>query len=81
MIVICIDDSHKPEDIKSSDWVVKDREYTVINTIKCNMTGDYAFQLSEISPNNPLYAGYNVNRFKIGDNIIEPELLNKEYAS
>lgn len=65
MKVICIDDSHKPNDVKSTDWVVKGKEYTVLNEITSKLTGDKYYVLEEISISNPLYGGYNVKRFGI----------------
>jgi hypothetical protein len=63
MKVKCIDDSHRPEDISLSNWIKKNKEYTVSRVIKINMTGDLAFELEEVATGSPLYAGYNVKRF------------------
>jgi len=82
MKVECIDDSHRPEDISMSNWIKKGVIYTVEKLIKINMTGDYAFELEEVKTNSPLYAGYNIKRFKpvdeLPDDVLERELEEVE---
>lgn len=81
MKVICINDSLKPNDIKSSEWIVKGNKYTVIDFGTSLTTGDKWFKLAEISISNPLYKGYNVNRFAIPvdlDVLVENEQLIEE---
>lgn len=78
MKVECIDDKFRPEEISSSNWIKKGVVYTVERVIKINMTNDYAFELAEVKPNSPLYAGYNINRFKpvddVPDEVLEEQL-------
>lgn len=61
--LICLNDSHKPEDISSNNWIKKGEIYTLVKVIKSKLSGDLAAVLEEISPNNPLYNGYNIKRF------------------
>ena len=47
--VICIHDQDRPNDIPTSSWVVKGREYTVIKVERMNMhNGMLAYELDEI---------------------------------
>lgn len=48
--VVCIDDSHKPNDIPSSKWVKKGITYTVIEVSKMLIQGGLlGFKLEEIN--------------------------------
>lgn len=47
--VICIHDGERPNDIPTSRWVVKGKEYTVIKVERMNMQGNsLAYELDEI---------------------------------
>lgn len=63
--IICIDNSHKPNDISNSCWLKLHEFYTPVKVIKSKLTNDYYFVLEEVKPDNPLYGGYNVKRFGI----------------
>lgn len=65
MIVKCIDDSYRPNDIPLSYWIKKESIYTVINSYK-DMNGTLLFELEEIDlkPLGLLYKGFSANRFK-----------------
>lgn len=62
--VICIDASCKPEEVKSSSWLVEGQEYTVLRVGVNKITHEEYLVLQEIQPNPP-YGGYKVNRFRI----------------
>ncbi len=67
MLVECIDDSAKPNDIPTSKWVKKGQEYNVIGVWKMNMQGGIlGFELAEINLDGCApYKYYAANRFKI----------------
>jgi hypothetical protein len=64
MKVVCIDDTHKPEEVRSTNWIKKGVEYTVAKLMKNKLTGVQYYQLEEVKPDAP-YGGYRVNRFAI----------------
>jgi hypothetical protein len=76
--VTCTNDSNKPNDISISHWVKKGEEYTPINVITSKLTRDVYFVFEEIKPDNPLYGGYNVNRFSIPVDLILEGIENNE---
>lgn len=63
--ITCINDKNKPNDISNTHWVKLNEEYTPVKIIRSKLTGDHYFVLEEVKPDNPLYGGYNVNRFAI----------------
>lgn len=63
MKVICINDSHKPNDVKKENWIVKDNIYTVVSTFNTFEAGKIGYVLEEISPDPP-YQGYISDRFR-----------------
>ncbi len=63
--VVCIDDSNKPNEISNLNWIKKGDKYTPIKVKTCKLDRKQYFVLEEIKPDNPLYGGYNVNRFGI----------------
>lgn len=67
MLVECIDDSVKPNDIPTSKWVKKGQEYNVIGVWKMNMQGGIlGFDLAEINLEGCApYKYYAANRFRI----------------
>ncbi len=70
--ITCINDSNKPNDISSKNWVKFGEEYTPIKLVTCKLDGKQYFVLKEIAPDNPLYGGYNIIRFGIDiTNLIE----------
>ncbi len=49
MRVTAIDVSHKPNEIPDSKWLVLNKEYTVIDVVKCNPQGGLlGYELEEI---------------------------------
>lgn len=76
--IICINAKGKPNDISNSCWLKEDEFYTPVSVVKSKLTNDYFFVLEEVKPDNPLYGGYNVNRFglpiSIEDFVEENEL-------
>jgi len=78
--VKCLNDTAKPNDIKSCNWVKKGQEYTVVKIVKSIITGEQFFVLEEIQPDAP-YGGYKVNRFGIEvdiDKLVEENKLEEE---
>jgi hypothetical protein len=73
MKVICINDSHRPNDIPTSKWIVKDNEYTVIKVGKMMVQGGIlGFQLAEVSLEGCApYKYYAASRFRIKE--VKPE--------
>jgi hypothetical protein len=51
----CIDASHKPEAIKTINWVKKGQEYTIIATARMIITNELGFKLAEIDTECPEY--------------------------
>ena len=76
--VICIDDSHRPNEISSKHWVVKGQKYTIVKMCISKLTNDKYFVLEEVKPDNPLYGGYNIKRFGIAPEDIEELVKEKE---
>jgi hypothetical protein len=62
---LCVDDKNKPNEVKSSEWVKKGQEYTIIATARNKITNELMFQLAEISISNPEFWGYKATRFAI----------------
>lgn len=61
----CVDDRNKPNEVKSSEWIKKGQEYTIIATARNKITNELMFQLAEVSISNPEYYGYKATRFAI----------------
>lgn len=80
--VTCIDDYHKPNDIKSSNWIKKGEKYTPVRVIFNTLFNNYSFELEEVSVCNPAYSGYNINRFSISEEdikqLVEEKVLELE---
>lgn len=79
MLVECIDDKFKPNDIPLSQWVVKGREYTVIGVFKMNMqNGILGYELAEINLNGCApYKYYAASRFRVKELKPEVEVTEK----
>lgn len=82
MIVLCINDLDRPNQIPISKWIKKDREYTVLRTIKCNTDGGKtAFVLEEIDlVGCEPYEGFDSRRFALLINLVEIEEKQLEVA-
>ena len=76
--VICIDDSHKPNDISSNHWIKKGEKYTVVKMCISKLTNDKYFVLEEVQPDNKLYGGYHIRRFGIDANDLEELVKEKQ---
>jgi hypothetical protein len=68
--ILCICDSFKPAEIKTSNWIKKGEVYTVLS-IHPTPIGDFYFKLAEVNPECPPYMGYNVKRFVPLESITE----------
>ena len=73
--VICIDDSHRPNEIPANRWLKKDAIYTVEKVGK-DFAGVYFFFLTEL-PGTPPYLGFNINRFRPVDELPTMEEIEK----
>lgn len=78
MKVICVDDSHKPNEISSKHWVKKGERYTVVKMCISKLTNDKYFVLEEVQPDNPLWGGYHIRRFGIDINDLDEMVKEKE---
>lgn len=78
MKVICINDSHRPNEISIKNWVVKGQIYTVVKMCISKLTNDKYFVLEEISTGNALYGGYHIRRFGIAPEDVEDLVKEKE---
>ena len=68
--VICIDDSAKPNEVSSKNWIKKGEKYTVVKMCISKITNDKYFVLEEVKPDPP-YGGYHIRRFGIAPEDIE----------
>ncbi len=64
MKVICIDDSNRPNEVKLTNWVKKDKDYTVVKLLYNPIQNKRFFVLEEVQPDPP-YGGYAIERFGI----------------
>jgi hypothetical protein len=81
--VICIDDTKRPVNIVPSNWVKKDKIYTVIEVYKGVLDNREGYVLEEINPNNNMHAGYASFRFKPVDELPDDalaELLEESFS-
>jgi len=58
----CVNSKNKPNDIKASNWVVENSEYTVLKLRRSVLTGEQFLELKEVQPDPP-YGGYKASRF------------------
>ena len=65
--VICINSSNKPNDIPISQWIVKGKEYFVIEVGKMNIQGGIlGFKLAEVNLDGCApYQFYAASRFRL----------------
>jgi len=65
MKVICINDSHRPNEIPTSKWVVKDKIYTIDKVMRMRMqNGLLGFSLKEIDLSGCFpYLYFSASRF------------------
>ena len=76
MKVICTDDTHRPNEISSTQWIKKGEKYTVVKMCISKLSNDKYFVLEEVQPPAP-WGGYNIKRFGIAPEDIE-ELIEKD---
>jgi hypothetical protein len=62
MKVVCIDDTHRPNEVQLKNWIKKGQEYTAVKLYRNPLSGDQFFKLEEVQPDPP-YAGYRIQRF------------------
>ena len=74
MKVICIDDTHKPNDISSKHWIKNGEKYTVVKMCISKLTNDKYFVLEEVQPDNKLFGGYHIRRFGVDINDLEEKV-------
>lgn len=72
--VVCINDANRPPDIPTSNWIQKDKEYTVLRVGRNKLTNEEYFILQEVQPTPP-YGGYKVERFKLP----HPQSIESQY--
>ncbi|MCU0354230.1 MAG: hypothetical protein MUD08_10915 [Cytophagales bacterium] len=53
MKVICIDDTHKPNEVQQKNWVKKGKEYTALRLYRNPLSGEQFFALEEVQPDPP----------------------------
>lgn len=63
--VICIDDSHRPAEVPTSQWIKKDEIYTVIRIVNCLGQGIVGYELAEVTINSALYKFFAAKRFAL----------------
>lgn len=71
--VICVDDSHKPAEVPSNQWIKKDEIYTVIKVVNCLGQGIKGFELAEIKIDAALYKYFAADRFRLVGTTIVPD--------
>jgi len=74
--VMCLDNSGKPESIKTKDWVEEGRHYTIVKIIRAKIQNKMGYVLEEVQTNDPAFFGYDVARF--GLSIWEIERMIKK---
>lgn len=77
MKVICIDDSFRPNEISSTQWIKKGEKYTVVKMCISKLTNDKYFVLEEVQPPAP-WGGYNIKRFGVDINDLEEKIKEEE---
>ena len=75
--VICTDDTHRPNEISSTQWIKKGEKYTVVKMCISKLSNDKYFVLEEVQPPAP-WGGYNIKRFGIAPEDIEELVKEKE---
>lgn len=78
MKVVCIDDKNRPNEIPTSKWVEKGKEYTVIKADYMNMQNQLlGYQLAEIDLSSCVpYLYFAASRFAIIEPDKEEEIEN-----
>jgi hypothetical protein len=76
--IICLNDKNRPNEISENHWIKEGEYYSPIKIVKAKIGGAYYFVLKEVHPDNPLYGGYNINRFGAEIQDVELAIKNKE---
>ena len=74
--IMCLDNSGKPESIKTKDWLIEGNLYTPVKVIRAKIQNKYGYVLEEIQTNDPLFFGYDVARFSTPFAVLE-EMIKK----
>jgi len=74
--VMCLDNSGKPESIKTKDWLEEGKSYTVVKIIRAKIQNKMGYVLEEIQTNDPAFFGYDVARFSTPFAVLE-EMMKK----
>jgi hypothetical protein len=69
MKIICINNKHRPNEIRDINWLHLGDEYTVVKLLKSVITGEQFYELAEVKPDSP-YGGYKITRFAIPESEI-----------
>lgn len=77
MNVICIDNSGKPNEVRTSNWINLKQEYTVVKLKRNSLTNEQFFELEEVKPDSP-YGGYKITRFSFDVLELNELLKSKE---
>lgn len=75
MQVLCINDKGKPAEVPASQWIEKDKEYTVIKVVNCLGQGIKGYELEEVKIDAALYKYFAASRFAP---IVDPTLIEIE---
>jgi len=79
MKVICINDKNRPNEIPTSRWVEKDKEYTIIAVAFMTIQNTYGCKIAEINNDDLFpYSYFALNRFGITKEEIESAVNSKE---
>jgi hypothetical protein len=74
--VVCINNSNRPPEIPTSNWIKEGKEYTVVRVGMNKLTQEKYFVLQEIQPTPP-YGGYHINRFRLP----HPQAIEAQYEA
>ena len=61
--IMCLDNSGKPESIKTKDWLIEGNLYTPVKVIRAKIQNKMGYVLEEVQTNDPAFFGYDVARF------------------
>lgn len=80
MKVICINDSNKPKEIPSDQWIIEGDEYTIVRLVRMAIQGNKMGVLLkevQIGEESFPYEFYDADRF-IPTELIKKEIVNIE---
>jgi hypothetical protein len=76
--VMCLDNSGKPESIKTKDWLEEGKIYTVVKVIRAIIQNKLGYVLEEIATNDPAFFGYDTKRFALPFSVLEEMMKRGE---